>query len=377
MQYIYHEKRERLLNAIEFKPVDRLPVNAGNGTIAALERITGRQDYLSCPKEVYAQAMKRWDVDLVQQFVLPDRQDRSCGPGAEVNIRNGLLSVVYGMLEDWVKKNGPIKSPENFRDFCRTIPSRSQAVKFVDSEITACRWLELNNWGEFLKPIVWMPGHLCGTVGWMWYTSVGYENYLMAHLLYPEEVERLFAFTGEEGRLRNISLARTIKKCGLIPCVYSGEDICINTGPLCSPKVLRKIYFPHLKRAVEPLRDAGIHWMWHSDGNILPILPDLLDCGIDGFQGFEEDKGMDLMKLAETKCKNGRLPFLCGSVNVTTTMYTTPEKIKVEIIRMVSLAKTRGGGVILAPSSSMMENMPVENVLAFYEYAALPSINRF
>ena len=69
--------------------------------------------------------MKTWDVDVILQFVLPDRQDRSCGPGAEVNVWNGLMNVVYGMLEDWVKKNGPVKSLENFRDFCRTIPSSS------------------------------------------------------------------------------------------------------------------------------------------------------------------------------------------------------------------------------------------------------------
>ena len=203
----------------------------------------------------------------------------------------------------------------------------------------------------------------------MWYEVVGYENYLMAHLLYPEAMERLFVFLGEEGRLRNIAIARTIHERHLIPLVYSGEDIRGNDGPLVSPQALNDIYFPHLKRAVEPLADAGVHWLWHSDGNILPILDDLLACGIDGFQGFEEDKGMDMMKLAETPCRNGQWPVLCGSVNVTTTFYQTPEVISADVQRMVNLSKARGGGVILSPSSSIMENVPVENVMAFYEAA--------
>ena len=78
---------------------------------------------------------------------------------------------------------------------------------------------------------------------------------------------------------------------------------------------------------------------------------------------------MDLLQLARTPCKNGRLPFLCGSVNVTTTMYTTPEEIAKDVQRMLSLSKARGGGVVLCPSSSLMENMPVENVMTFYERA--------
>ncbi len=364
-------KRERLLNAIEFRPTDRLPICGFNGTVAAIERVNGAHDYLARPKEAFAQAMKAWDTDVVLQFVLPDGQSWTYGPYAEINRRGGLLSAAYDHLNAWGVTHGPFKSPEEFRDFCLTLPSPADAARIVDGQVTAQRWLELDAWGEFLKPLVWVPGHRCGSVPWMWYTSVGYENYLMAHSLYPEAVERLFAFCGEEGRLHNIAIARAIREHGLIPLVYSGEDICANDGPLCSPKVLHDIYFPHLKRAAAPLIDAGIHWLWHSDGNILPILPDLLDCGIDGFQGFEEDKGMDLLRLARTPCRNGRLPFLFGSINVTTTMYTTPEEIRTDIRRIVSLAKSRSGGVVLSPSSSMMENMPIENVLAFYECSHL------
>ncbi len=204
----------------------------------------------------------------------------------------------------------------------------------------------------------------------MWYERMGYENFLMAHLLYTEEMERLFAFAGEEGRLINIAIARAIRENDLIPLVYSGEDICGNDGPLASPNILRQIYFPHLKRAVAPLIDEGIHWLWHTDGDIAAILPDILDCGIDGFQGFEEDKGMDMYKLAETPCRNGKLPFLRGSVNVTTTMYTSPEEVRADVKRLVALSNKRGGGIILSSSSSIMENTPTENVMALFDACA-------
>jgi len=364
------EKKERVMNAIEFKQVDRLPVQGGNVTKSALERITGRSDYLNHPKEVFTEAIKILDIDIVLQFVLPDRLDNQCGPGAELNL-SALSTAVFRILQDWVDKNGKMKTPEDFRDFCLTIPPADKAKNFVSAEKVEDTWLALDRWGNFLSPIVWVPGHRCGKVVWMWYTSsfIGYENYLMAHILYPEAIRKLFAFMGEEARIINSVIARTIKKYGLIPLIYWGEDICDNNGPLCSPAILREVYFPHLKRCIEPLIEEGIHLLWHSDGNILPILPELINCGIDGFQGFEEDKGMDIMKLAETRCKNGTLPFLCGSISVTTTMYTTPERIRKDIDRMVALADKRGGGVIISPSSTIMENTPVENVLAFYRYA--------
>ncbi|MCD4824329.1 MAG: hypothetical protein K8S55_06960 [Phycisphaerae bacterium] len=363
----YQEKRRRVLDAIEFKPTDRLPYQGNNGTIAGLQAVTGRDDYKENPKEVFAAAMKIWDVDLILQFVLPDRQDSTVGPGAEVVARGGLGSTVGAFMAEWTQKHGQFDSPEDLRDFCLSIPPVGDAGKYVDHQTTKQRWLELDAWGDFLKPIVWVPGHLCGTVSWMWYTRVGYENYLMAHSLYPEAMERLFAFSGEQGRLQNIAISEAIRENDMIPLVYSGEDICGNDGPFVSPRVLHEIYFPHLKHAAEPLIDAGVHWMWHSDGNIMPLVQDLTACGIDGYQGFEEDKGMDMSVLAQTPCKNGKLPFLCGSVNVTTTFYTTPQEVCDDVTRMIDLANSRNGGVIIAPSSSMMENMPVENILAYYD----------
>jgi hypothetical protein len=56
-------------------------------------------------------------------------------------------------------------------------------------------------------------------------------------------------------------------------------------------------------------------------------------------------------------------------VSVTTTFYRPPEAVAADVDRMVAMARARGGGVILSPSSSMMENMPLESVLAFYRCA--------
>ncbi|MCK4983096.1 MAG: hypothetical protein KAS17_09245 [Victivallaceae bacterium] len=361
-EQLRREKRELLLTAIEFCNPSRMPARASCGSIPIIETLTGRTDYLENPKEVFAEAQKIWDADLVTQFVLPDRLDRKVGPNAEVNTAP-LLGCIFPMLSKWQKEHGAFETPEDFRDFCLHLPSSSDVEKYVNKDEVYKQWLALDKWGDFLSPVVWIPGHLAGTCRWMWYTTVGYENYLMTHLLYPEALERLFAFNGEEGRLQNEAIAKAIKENDLIPLIYSGEDICDNRGPLCSPNVLSDIYFPHLKRAVEPIVEQGIHWMWHSDGNILPILDDLLDCGIDGFQGFEEDKDMELEPLLSKTCKNGKPPFICGSISVTTTMYEGVEAIRKDKQRMQNISNKQQGGVILSSSSTVMDNTPIENVL--------------
>lgn len=355
--------------AIRFQPLDRLPFSFFQGSAELMARLSGRPDYAAHPKDVALEAMRNADVDFVLQFVLPDRRDQQCGPSTEVALHDGLTTVLHGLLRDWVEKHGQVRTPEDLRDFCLAVPPVREAARFVDAAKVAQRWLELDRWGACLQPAVWIPGHLCGTVGWMWYTSVGYENWLMAHALYPEALDRFFSFAGEEGRLRNAAIARCIREHDLTPIVYSGEDICGNDGPLCSPQTLHEVYFPHLQRALAPLVDSGIVWLWHSDGLILPILDDLLACGITGFQGFEEDKGMNMGRLAATPTRDGTLPILCGSVNVTTTFYESPSAVRASVARMQRLATERGGGVMLASSSSIMADTPVENILAFIEAA--------
>ena len=182
----YVEKRERILNAINFKPVDRLPYSGSCLTVDSIEKITGRNDYLTNANEVFAEAHRAFDVDLLLQFVLPDRQDTKTGPYAELDVRNtGLWSVLYGMVGAWIKEHGEFTSPEDIRDFCLSLPDASQANEYFDSDNIYQEWIKLDKWGDFLKPTVWLPCSNAG-VDWMWYSSMGYENYLMAHLLYPD-----------------------------------------------------------------------------------------------------------------------------------------------------------------------------------------------
>ena len=64
-------------------------------------------------------------------------------------------------------------------------------------------------------------------------------------------------------------------------------------------------YFPSVDRALEPLVKAGFKLVWHSDGNMNDMLGPLIDIGIAGFQGFQEECGTRIADVANLRARNG------------------------------------------------------------------------
>ena len=172
----------------------------------------------------------------------------------------------------------------------------------------------------------------------------GYENYVMALTLYADVMERLFAHDAERAFLANRAVAESTRQNGLVPFVWTGTDACDNRGSFVNPGIMEQIYFPHLQRALEPLHDAGITVVWHSDGNITPIAPALLRAGVDGFQGLQEhiDTRVDVAGLDSLRTRRGRRPVFVGSVASTVTMpFGTTDDVRVEVRRWQALAAAR------------------------------------
>jgi hypothetical protein len=260
-------------------------------------------------------------------------------------------------------------SPEDVRDRIESLSHPDTLAASFDVEAHADGYarniLNLRDMarGEMLFISGFGQADFMGGYGW------GYENYLGALALYPEHLERYFAYTGERGRLTNIAIARAVEKYSLAPFVYGGQDICYNDGPLCSVETLNKLYFPNLARAVEPLHQAGIGIIWHCDGDVRPILNQLIGIvGVAGFQGFQEETGCTLEHVASHHNHRGEKLLLWGSISVTTTLpFGTTEEVKKNVERCFRIAAP-DGGFALASTSSILPETPLENILAIYEH---------
>jgi hypothetical protein len=354
---------ERVRASLFGEPTDRPPVIGGwvchEDFLVKMARVS-IEEFWAKPYEHATAAYKNVGADALVQFVLPKRETES-------------TEGVVGRPTNFSKQGEPpekrFPTVDSVIEWVRKQPSVEDVRRSFEPQKAYDRYLQFVHERDEIAPIVWIPGHVSGCPAFMWYSYFGYEEYFEAMLEAPEVFERFFAMEGEQKRLENAQIAKAIRENGLLPLLYFGEDICYSTGPMCSPDLLRRIYLPHLKHAMEPLVEADIISVWHSDGFIMPIIDDLIACGVDGFQGLEEDHGMSLETLSGMTNRNGVPLVLWGSVSVTSTLpHGSLEDVRRDIRRCIDIGAQRGGRLFLAPSSSVGPEVPTENIVELFRY---------
>ena len=325
----------------------------------------GVDDIYADPVQTVIDAFANAGANLNPQFIMPS-------PGHE-HVATGPESVVGAKIT--TPTSAPHRgsldhiTPETIRDEIDAMPDPSEGGRDYDIDEAARKYAEpLLKRRELAQDrTLFIGGFGCPSV-MGGYTKWGYDNYLTALTLYPESFRKYFALGGENGRLHNLAVVEAVRKYDLAPFVYSGDDICFNDGPVCSPAMLDDLYFPALRRAVEPLTEADVRIIWHCDGDIRPIVPQLLDAGISGFQGFQEEAGVSLEEMAALKTRWGKKPILWGCMSVTTTMpFGSVEEVKRRVEECFRIAAP-GGGFCLASTSSILPEAPLENIIALFEH---------
>ncbi len=267
---------ERSLRELRFQDNDRVPIAGGFICKATfLEKVAGLGPFWSNPRAIAIEVYRRLRVDLVIQLVLPKRPEECTSWSGPTNF----------------SKKEPCErfTVSDVVDYVEQLPSPSEVRKGFDSKAVYQDFLEMMIKGQReMRGMLWMP-FFARACRFMWYSKFGFRPYLLALMRYPDEMRHLFALSAEEEMMRNKAIARAIADNDLPRFLYFGEDICYNKGPMVPVRLLREIYFPYLERSIQPLKEHGVRIIWHSDGNIMPILKDLLDCGIDGLQGFQSE----------------------------------------------------------------------------------------
>ena len=151
------------------------------------------------------------------------------------------------------------------------------------------------------------------------------------------------------------------------------DDFAYKTGPMFSPQVFTDIFLPRLKVLAGAFR---IPWVFHSDGNLMPVLDDLLTLGMDGLNPIEPG-AMDMKTI---KARYGDRICLWGNIDLRYALTRgTPEDAEAEVKQRIREAGP-GGGYILASSNSITDWCKAENVLAMAravkKYGTYPLVGR-
>jgi len=144
---------------------------------------------------------------------------------------------------------------------------------------------------------------------------------------------------------------------------FMGEDMAFKTGPVVRPSWLAEHYFPRLKRVVDAIHARGKKVMFHSDGNLNPIMDNLVEAGIDALNPVEIAAGMDIGDLHQ------RYPDLvfAGGIDVSHLLpFGTPQQVRDATVRAIDDAE---GRILVGSSTEVHESVPLENFLAMRQAA--------
>jgi uroporphyrinogen decarboxylase len=152
---------------------------------------------------------------------------------------------------------------------------------------------------------------------------------------------------------------------GQVTLSYVAEDFGSQENLLFSPCTIREMFIPRMKRMIDLAHEAGAYVIHHSDGAIRPIIPDMIDAGIDILNPIQwRCKGMDR---ADLKRDFGDSVIFHGGVdNQQTLSFGTVDEVRAEVIENIRILGD-GGGYILAPCHNIQAISPPENIVALYE----------
>jgi uroporphyrinogen decarboxylase len=135
------------------------------------------------------------------------------------------------------------------------------------------------------------------------------------------------------------------------------DDLAWNRMPFISPQVFREFFLPYMTEVARTIRKP---WVFHSDGNILPFLNDLVGLGMNALHPIQPGA----MDISEVKKKYGHLLCLVGNIDLSYTLTRGTEAEVEAEVRETIVKAGAGGGYIISSAMTLTDYCKVENVLA-------------
>jgi uroporphyrinogen decarboxylase len=277
---------------------------------------------------LHARVYRELGIELTRAFIWPpDRLPKEVTPWTERNLTADQIAT-----------------------FQPKLPEASD----LDQDVALrCRQVELNRPHTVFAPTI--RGLFCPV-----YEQMGLEEFSYACADAPAQVERLMDVYTQHAA----ALASRYAVGKGVSYIAICDDMAYKNATIFPPAWMREHWIPRLAQVVAPLKQAGIRVIFHSDGDVRALVPDLIAIGIDALNPLEPLAGMDL---AQLKRDFGGDLTLIGGVDCSQLLpYGKPRQIRDEVRRLLDIGRP-GGGFIIGDSSNISPNTPLENVLAFFE----------
>ncbi|MEW6358770.1 MAG: uroporphyrinogen decarboxylase family protein [Planctomycetota bacterium] len=333
--------RDRIMAAMNFEEGDRVPIWDYLDNRGIFEHFNPPDaDYHAGMVKVY----HALGIDLCRGYGASFKEEQD-GTVTE----QGSQEITISGRTRWVSKKA-IRSLDDLRAW-NGRPATAEQIRESWLKSTTAQQ------DRFGPHTMYVPGHGCGFHGT--YGTMGLELFSYAIHDARDAVEKLMNVLNTNS-VRTATVAAEKRLC---PMFFVGDDIAYKGALMFSPAFLRETFIPCLARVCEPLVNAGIKVIFHSDGYVMEILDDMIEAGISGLNPVEPIAGMDIGLL---KKRYGRNLILVGNVDCSQVLPLGTREEVVEATKACIRAASPGGGHFIGSSSEITPSTPVENILAFY-----------
>jgi len=367
--------RERVIAAIERKPLDRIPRYdafwedalerwQGEGLCLPEARyitVEGEQKQIGTPQgdyfdfdfmPLYMDISMRFPTGLVADDGVKITVADRCGYTAQkFKGRASSMHFISHMVED----------EEDWEKYKDRLTLDLSDTSRVDCESYYLHTKEYPSWdgfqeifrayretGKFIPVTVYGPWE----AAWRHH---GYEASLMDLIAEPEMMSEMFE------KLTELTIT-TVQHMIDLDCkpdaVWLIEDMGGTHTPQVSPKVFKELMQPCHKKLGDFLHENGIYFFMHSCGYIEPFLPGLVEAGLDVIQAIQANTGMHVKDL---KPKFGDKLTFFGNISVQN-FKEGSEAIEAELREKLPIAMA-GGGYIYHSDHSIPSEVSLETYL--------------
>jgi uroporphyrinogen decarboxylase len=189
----------------------------------------------------------------------------------------------------------------------------------------------------------------------------GHEYMLMGMALDPDWVKDM-VMTYADLTIRHLDVL--FAEEGLPDFVWFYEDMGFKERPFMSPAMYEEIVQPGHVKLFQYAHSKGLKVVVHSCGFVEPLVPGLVEAGMDCLQAMEVKAGMDMPRIAKTY--GGRIAF-CGNLDIRIVAANDRKQIDAELERKIRPAVEAGSGFIVHSDHSIPPDVEHDTLAYFFE----------
>jgi len=374
--------RERILATLDHREPDKIPFDLAGTTWTGITReayrkLTGLLDIND--------SEPHW-ADVIQQIVIPSEEVLN---RLDIDTR-GLFPLtshnwdVYGKLRDegsnweykdewgfthhFPKENGywfsivrhPMENiqPDNQIIGTYNWPDPLNRLRIPGLREKALRFREEGK-------IVILKG-ICAGIFEMHQRFRGVSNALVDPFLYSDFSDLLI------GKLADIKIAfwkmALSELADVVDVIAEADDYGTQESQLIDPDHFRQYYKPHIARIIKEIRLSApaSKIMFHSCGNVRPLIPDFIEMGVDILNPVHINaSGMEPYQLKRDFGSD--IVFWGGGVDTQKILaYGTEKDVADDVKRNID-ALAPGGGFVFAAVHNIQAEVPPENIMAMWK----------